>query len=123
MIGTIRERLSAVVGAMVKQDGLSVDALAIAGHPNAIRPFALEFDRDTSRAEIEFKDDGAIVWKGFQIVQHRHLGDEAHIFVCIDRIRAVRIPLDGFPAIDDMCPRFHRPAVEAALKLITPRAT
>lgn len=118
MTGTIRNRLDAVVGALLAQRDLSLDMLSIGAHPNAIRPFALEFDPKTSEGEIVFGDSGSITWKGVGVHQHRHLGDEQHIFVCIERGRAVRVPIFGSASIDPDCRPQWREIVAKALASI-----
>lgn len=151
MIGTIYDRLGACVRAllatrdlsMVRDDIdipgaglLTVDQLAIRGHPEAMRHFAIEFDRtkylSRSISEIEFGPRGSIKWNQVAIFQDgklrqkRDQGESVaisdRIFIEVERYPVIVVRLDAMPEIDPQCPERWRELVRSALDRVKGRA-
>ena len=120
MIGTIYERLKATLAILVSQ-GTEPKRLSLRGHPEAIRPLALCFTIERSRAEIEFGERGEIVWLGVIIFEDGSLrtNDQPisdRIFVEIDRERVIVVEADKLPRVDMQCPAHLRPIALAVLQ-------
>jgi len=125
MIGTIHDRLTAVVQKL-KALGLDAHEISIHAHPTAIRPFALCFDsaRYPGRSVREIEFDGAgTKWLGHWVYQDTRLEAKDRIDVRIRRQRAITVPLDSLPRVDEQCAPATNEIASRCVLEISPRAT
>jgi hypothetical protein len=107
MIGTLYERLRACLD-VLHELGIARQRMAVRGHPVAIRALAVAFAGDVakSKAEIEFTDDGGIVWLGSRIWQDDTLRESnaeqtpfSVVWIEIDRRQAIAVEPNELPEL------------------------